>query len=203
MFKTSAFILLASTALAAPAFAQDADFGGLKVGVVLGYDNVALEYEDLDSDKDGVLYGVTAGYDMDLGPAVIGIELEAADAGTQQRYTDLIYFGDSARLAAGRDLYVGARVGVPLSRNLLVYAKGGYTNARVKLSYDDGAGFRYSDSDTLGGWRLGGGLELSNAGSFARVEYRYSDYGEYKIDDLATGISASRQQVALTGGFRF
>ncbi len=196
--------LMVTVAMAAPAQAQqESNFGGVKVGAVLGYDNVSLEYEDLDTDQDGVLYGITAGYDMDLGQAVIGLELEASDASTKQRYTDLIFLGDSAKLAAGRDLYIGARVGVPVSRNLMIYAKGGYVNGRAKLTYNDGAGFSASDSDTLEGWRLGGGVEMANASSFARLEYRYSDYGKYKSDGLDTGLSVSRQQVAVTGGFRF
>ncbi|MET0249759.1 MAG: outer membrane beta-barrel protein [Sphingobium sp.] len=204
MFKTAAALMVTAAATIAPAIAQEAsNFGGAKVGLTVGYDNVSLEYENLDADKDGVLYGVTAGYDMDLGRAVIGVELEAADASTKQRYTDLLFLGDSAKLAAGRDLYVGARLGLPVSANLLAYVKGGYTNARAKLTYNDGAGLSVSDSDTLDGWRVGGGLELTNATSFARVEYRYSDYGKYKLGGLDTGISMSRQQVALTGGFRF
>jgi len=204
MLKTISFAFLATAAIAAPAYAQEqSNFAGAKIGAVVGYDNVTLEYEDLDADKDGFLYGVTAGYDMDLGGAIIGAELEASDSSTKQRYTDFLASGDSATLAAGRDLYIGARIGLPLSPSLLAYVKGGYTNARAKLTYNDGTGFSVSDSDTLDGWRVGGGVELSNASSFARVEYRYSDYGEYKSDGINTGLSVSRQQVALTGGFRF
>lgn len=197
-------VALATVAIATPAAAQESsNFGGVKLGVIAGYDNVRLEYEGLGVDDDGVLYGVTAGYDMDLGSAVIGLELEASDSTTRQRYTDLIDLGDSAKLAAGRDLYIGARFGVPVAHNVLIYAKGGYTNARAKLSYNDGAGLTLSDSDTLEGWRLGGGVELTNVSHFARIEYRYSDYGDYKVDGVNTGLSASRQQVAVTGGVRF
>jgi outer membrane immunogenic protein len=194
----------AAGVVATPAHAQDADnFGGFKLGVVAGYDKVSLEYEDVSASDDGVLYGVTAGYDVDLGNAVIGLELEASDSSTKQRYTDLLFSGDSAKLAAGRDLYVGARIGIPVSPNLLIYAKGGYVNGRVKLTYDGGADLFFTDSDTLDGWRLGGGVEFSNSTHFARIEYRYSDYGSYKIADIDTGIDVTRQQVAVTGGFRF
>lgn len=188
---------------ATPAHAQEAgNFGGVKLGVLTGYDNVGLEYADLDGDDDGVLYGVTAGYDMDLGSAVIGLELEASDSSTKERYTDAVY-GDSVALSAGRDLYIGARIGIPVTNHLLIYAKGGYTNARAKLSYNDGEGLVVSDSDTLDGWRLGGGVELASVNHFSRIEYRYSDYGDYKVGGVNTGVSASRQQVAVTGGFRF
>lgn len=195
---------IAAVAIATPAAAQEtSNFGGVKLGVLAGYDNVRLEYEGMGADDDGVLYGVTAGYDMDLGSAVIGLELEASDSTTQQRYTDLLFVGDSAKLAAGRDLYIGARIGFPVAPNVLVYAKGGYTNARTKLTYNDGAGLTLSDSDTMAGWRLGGGVELTNVHHFARVEYRYSDYGDFKLAGIDTGLSASRQEVAVTGGVRF
>ncbi|MFC3441925.1 outer membrane protein [Sphingobium rhizovicinum] len=196
-------VLGAASVAIAPAQAQEAGaFGGFKLGVVAGYDKATLEYADLDTNEDGVLYGVSAGYDMDLGSAVIGLELEASDSATKWRVTDAD-FGDSIALALGRDLYVGARIGIPVTSNLLIYAKGGYTNARAKLSYDDGEGLVISDSDTLDGWRLGGGVELTNANHFARVEYRYSDYGNYKDGGVDTGLSLSRQQVSVTGGFRF
>lgn len=199
-------ILCTAGVFAMPAQAQEAsNFGGFKLGVVAGYDKVSLEYEDVSASDDGVLYGVTAGYDLDLGNAVIGLELEASDSSTKQRYTDLLLAGDSAKLAAGRDLYVGARIGIPVSPNLLIYAKGGYVNGRVKLTYDGGADLDLiaTDSDTLGGWRLGGGVELANPTHFARIEYRYSDYGSYKIADVDSGIDVTRQQVSVTGGFRF
>jgi outer membrane immunogenic protein len=199
-------VLCAAGAVAAPAQAQEAsNFGGFKLGVVAGYDKVSLEYEDVSVHDDGVLYGVTAGYDLDLGSAVIGLELEASDSSTKQRFADLLIAGDSAKLAAGRDLYVGARIGIPVSPNLLIYAKGGYVNGRVKLTYDGGQNLDLiaTDSDTLGGWRLGGGIELVNPTHFARIEYRYSDYGSYKIADIDTGIDVTRQQVSVTGGFRF
>ena len=198
--------LCAAGAVAAPAHAQEAsNFGGFKLGVVAGYDKVSLEYEDVSVRDDGVLYGVTTGYDLDLGSAVIGLELEASDSSTKQRFADLLVAGDNAKLAAGRDLYVGARIGIPVSPNLLIYAKGGYVNGRVKLTYDGGPDLDLiaTDSDTLGGWRLGGGVEFVNPTHFARIEYRYSDYGSYKITDIDTGIDVTRQQVSVTGGFRF
>lgn len=201
--------ILATAAVAAlfatPAFAQEkSNFGGIKVGALVGYDSVSVEIDDEDGSKDGVLYGITAGYDADLGSAIVGVEAEVSDSSTKQRAFDLLVLGDSAKLSAGRDLYIGARAGFVVNPTLMVYAKAGYTNARAKLSYDDGDGFGFSGSDELDGYRLGAGLEYAHqSGYFARLEYRYSDYGNYKYDGFDTGISASRHQVAVTGGFRF
>lgn len=200
-------ILIATAALAAvsaPAFAQEAsNFGGAKVGAVIGYDKVRLEVEDLgNGSKDGFLYGVTAGYDFDLGTAVIGVEGEFADATTKETVGDLAVDGIEGSLRAERDLYIGARLGFPVSPNVMLYAKGGYTNAKFKASVTDGVD-TLTGSDELDGYRIGGGVEYTNGQAFGRIEYRYSDYGKYKIDGEDTGIRASRHQVAVVGGWRF
>ncbi len=189
--KNILFAAAALAAVAAPAYAQEAsNFSGFKVGATVGYESVNLSYDDLDDSKGGVLYGLTAGYDYDLGTLVIGVEGEVSDSTVKETATDVLVAGDRWKLSAGRDLYVGARLGFPVSHNLMLYAEGGYTNARAKLSVSDG-------------YRVGGGIEFANPGHFARLEYRYSDYGNYSYDGFNTGIAASRHQIAVTGGFRF
>ena len=201
--KKAILIALSACAMSAPAYAQDdASLGGAKVGVVAGYDSVKLSLDGDSASKGGFAYGLTAGYDFDLGNAVVGIEAELADSTAKETVTDILEAGDEASIAASRDLYVGARVGFAASSNLVVYAKGGYTNVRVKARYADSSG-SFSDSDTLDGFRVGAGVELVGQTNFARLEYRYSDYGKYSYDNVDTGISASRHQVVVTGGFRF
>ena len=199
-------VLIAAAALAAvsaPAYAQEpSNFGGAKIGAVIGYDKVRLEVEDESGSKDGFLYGVTAGYDFDLGSAVVGIEGEFADATTKETVGDLAVDGFEASLRAERDLYVGARLGFKASDTILVYAKGGYTNAKFKLTATDGVD-TLTASDELDGYRIGAGVEYTNGQAFGRLEYRYSDYGRYKVDGVDTGIDASRHQVAVVGGWRF
>jgi outer membrane immunogenic protein len=202
--KKVLFAAVALAAISAPAYAQDAsNFGGAKIGAVIGYDRVRLEVEDEGSgSKDGFLYGVTAGYDLDLGTAVIGVEGEFADASTKETVGDLAVDGFEASLRAERDLYIGARLGFPVSPIIMLYAKGGYTNAKFKLSATDGVD-SFSASDELDGYRIGGGVEYTNGQAFGRLEYRYSDYGRYKVDGVDTGIDASRHQIAVVGGWRF
>lgn len=201
--KKAILVALSACAISAPAYAQDdASLGGAKVGVVAGYDSVKLSDPGSSVSKGGFAYGLTAGYDFDLGNAVVGIEAELADSTAKKTLTDVIEAGDEFSIAASRDLYVGARIGFAASSNVLVYAKGGYTNARVKARYLDDTD-RFSQSDTLDGFRLGAGVELVGQTNFARLEYRYSDYGTYRYDDFDSDISAARHQVVVTGGFRF
>ncbi|MGE4322055.1 MAG: outer membrane protein [Sphingobium sp.] len=186
-----------------PAHAQDVvDFSGAKIGAIVGYDQVRLGYGGEHESKDGFLYGLTVGYDASIGAGIVGIEGEFSDATTKDSATDLAGLGERWKLSAGRDLYIGARLGFPVNPAVLLYTKAGYTNARAKLSVSY-EGDTASESDTLDGYRIGGGAEFSNGGHFARIEYRYSDYGNYEYKGFDTGIGASRHQVAVTGGFRF
>ena len=201
--KKAILTALATCVVSVPAYAQDdTSLGGAKIGLIGGYDSVKLSVDGDSASKGGFVYGVTAGYDFDLGKAVVGIEAELADSTAKEKVTDILEAGDEASIAASRDLYVGARVGFGVGSNVLVYAKGGYSNVRVKPRYADSTD-SFSDSDTLDGFRLGAGVELVGQINFARLEYRYSDYGKYSYDGFNTGISASRHQVVATGGFRF
>jgi outer membrane immunogenic protein len=214
--KTILFCM-ASLAIVTPALAQNnANFQGAKVGAVLGYDTTNFEYQYDDDDdtsysvhesKAGLLYGVTAGYDFALGSnAIIGIEAEASDSTAKFSARDLLYDGDKLSLMADRDLYIGARIGVAVTPTMLLYAKGGYTNARMKLRYSY-EGDSASVGDNLDGYRVGGGAEFTSGTHFARVEYRYSDYGKYTYREdgviLDTDTKVSHHQVAVTGGLRF
>ena len=195
--KQAVYILAAASALVAtPSFAQ------AYVGVIGGYDSVELEFDDVSGDSEGVAYGVVAGYDANIGGAVLGIEAELSDSSVSERAEDIDVAGDSAKLSAGRDIYLGGRIGFNATDRFMVYAKGGYTNARAKLTYDDGVDV-YSDSDELEGYRIGAGLEYKAGMMGVRTEFRYSDYGDYKYDGFNTGISARRSQIiaGLTFGF--
>ena len=88
MKKTIALIATGSlVALATPAIAQsaaDSPFNGPRIGVVGGYDqsgagsSIDDDTDDNNNDQsiEGIGYGVEAGYDIDTGGAVIGLEGE-------------------------------------------------------------------------------------------------------------------------------
>ncbi|WP_238929709.1 outer membrane protein [Sphingopyxis terrae] len=197
---TAAF---AATLFAVPAHAQDSSgLAGFKLGAIAGYDSVKLELDGDSGSKGGFAYGLTAGYDVDLGGAILGIETEISDSTAEENVSDVVVPGDRASLVTGRDLYVGARIGFAASDNVLLFAKGGYTNARVKLKYNDGTS-SLTEGDNLDGYRLGGGAEYVSGPIFGRLEYRYSDYGEYSYAGVGTGLKASRHQVVFAGGYRF
>jgi outer membrane immunogenic protein len=170
---------LALATVATPAFAQDEaaeTFTGATATAIVGYDNV----EDV---ADGVVFGAALGYNKQLNSFVIGGEVEATFATTKQCYST---FCDEA----GRDLYAGVRAGVAVGPQTMIYAKGGYTNARLRET----SGGETQFGQNFDGFRLGAGVEYAGGnGMIVRGEYRYSDY-DYGV---------TRQQVVLGLGYRF
>ena len=167
-------VAVAAACAATPASAQDepakaepADFTGPRVEAVAGYD-------------EGLVYGVGAGYDVQAGRAVFGIEGEVTDSTSNECIADAFIAGDRFCARSDRDIYVGGRIGFVVAPRILLYGKAGYTNLKGKFTYEDGTAgtaqdFRYSDK--LDGVRVGGGLQLGlGARSYIKAEYRYSDY---------------------------
>lgn len=191
--------------LANPALANDenAKFSGFTATVLVGLDKVKAEDGAGNSgDESDVAYGAAVGYDFDLGSVVVGAEAELTDSAVETSATDVLVVGDSFSLKADRDIYVGARIGVRVIDNALLYAKAGYTNTRLKGTYSFG-GSSASDSEDLGGFRVGAGVEVAIEKVFGRLEYRYSDYGELNFQGTPTGVSFTRHQVLFGLGYRF
>lgn len=186
----SSAMLLGATA--SPAFADSIN---PYVGAIVGYDHVKATLDPLGTGtKDGVVYGGVIGADyVFMGDKVLGIEAEATGSSTSRTLTDGV---DSLTLKAGRDLYVGVRSGFVVAPHLLVYAKGGYTNARA-TGRATISGVIYTAADNLDGWRAGGGAEVAMQRFRVRMEYRYSDYGQLIYQGFQTGVKVRRHQVVV------
>ena len=219
--KTTAALLFAGSILAVgtPAMAQDSsNFDGFRLEALAGYDvsqagSTVDDDSEADNDQsiDGVAYGIGAGYDFDAGGVVLGVEAEyAGSTGATDFETGDFEDIGIGNVEAGRDLYVGARAGVKASDDLLVYAKGGYTNATYNFRSRDGETEFETDLDA-DGYRLGAGAEYALSGNtFAKIEYRYSNYSDAEIDfendtpDIEVGeIDLDRHQVMAGFGMRF
>ena len=206
--------------VSSPAMAQDSSdtFSGFRLEALAGYDTSRAGSsvdddvnEDNDQSIDGLVYGAAIGYDYAVNNIVLGVEAEltVSTAKTEFDNGDFEGFG-LGDVETGRDIYVGARVGYIVNPGVLVYAKGGYTNARYNISSTfDGDDFRQSiDTD---GYRVGAGAEYAlGTNTFAKVEYRYSNYSDAEIDfegdapDIDLGdIDTDRHQVMAGVGYRF
>ncbi len=216
--------LLAATAIAAtatPAMAQsvgDAPFTGFRIEGLAGYDQIRAGSSvdddtsiDNDQSAEGIAYGGAVGYDVDFGGVVVGAEAElmGSSADTDFENGDFEGFG-FGNVSAGRDIYVGARVGAKVGPQALVYAKGGYTNAKLNVRSNDGTA-TFDDNYKLDGYRVGAGVEYAfNPRMYAKLEYRYSNYSDAKVDfggglpdSESFDIDTDRHQVLAGVGVRF
>ena len=218
------YLLAAASILAAtsaPVMAQSSDdpFTGFRLEALGGYDESRAgssvdddANEDNDQSIDGFVYGAQAGYDFNAGGVVLGVEAELTESTAKVEVDDGDVEGFGlGRVEAGRDIYLGARIGAPIGDSTLLYAKGGYTNARYNVNASfDGEDFRQSiDAD---GYRLGAGIEqLIGDNAYAKLEYRYSNYSDAELDsenpdiaDVDLGeIDTDRHQIMAGLGWRF
>ena len=218
--KKLALILASGCAMAAvPAVAQEVDstFTGPRVEAIVGYDvtqaGSSVDNDTTSSDDESIdelLYGVGAGFDFAAGGVVLGVEGEYTDSTAKTGFDrgDFEGFG-LGNVKAGRDLYVGGRVGFIAAPKTLIYAKAGYTNARFDVLSSDGTTETRTNIDT-DGWRLGAGVEQAvGENSFAKLEYRYSKYGEGEVDFVngpdsgRFDLDLDRHQVVASVGLRF
>ena len=213
--------LATGSALASvPAMAQstDSSFTGPRVEAIVGYDITKAGSsvdDDVNADNDqsidGFMYGVGVGYDYDFGNAVIGAEAEYTDSTAKTKFDDGDFEGFGlGNVKANRDIYVGARAGFKAAPSTLLYVKGGYTNAKFDVRSSDGLVTTNRDIDA-DGWRIGAGVEQKmGTNTFAKLEYRYSNYSKAEVDfsrDLPDSerfdVDLDRHQVVASVGYRF
>lgn len=143
---------LAAVATAGPAFASD--FSGPRIEVTAGADTASRGV----STKD-VQYGVAAGYDLQIGKVVAGVE-----AGVDNVFDR-------------RNIAVAGRLGYVVNPSVLIYTKAGYAN------------WKQVPARKYEGLRLGAGLEAKLVGPlYTKVEYRHVDYGAVKTNGGVIGF---------------
>ncbi len=217
--------LLAGTGVATPAMAQETSpFTGLRVEGLIGYDRLqsgerddGVETSENDGDEavEGAAFGAGVGYDFDFGGIVAGVEAEYVESSGEQEADETIDgINFTSSFETGRDIYVGARIGTRVTPRTLLYAKGGYTNTSIEANFD-GPNDAFEFDTNADGWRLGAGVEQAlGPNSFAKLEYRYSNYNNldfsddfdfenFEAEDFDTDIDLDRHQVMVGFGFRF
>lgn len=159
----------------APAPSATPDWTGGYVGAQIGFADVGTTAAGVEGD--GVIGGLTAGYDFDMGNWVagVGIDYDWADV-------------DLAGAATLENvLRVKARGGYKMGDGLL-YATAGYANA-----YTDTLG----DSD---GYFVGAGYEQRVTSSFnVGAEVLYHEFADFN----GSGIDVDATTIQLRGTFRF
>ncbi|HEX9947758.1 MAG TPA: porin family protein [Allosphingosinicella sp.] len=193
--KTYLYALASVAVLAAAAAPASAE--GFRAEIHGGWDHVRADGPGInnnDSDS-GIVYGIGAGYDFDIGKKMeLGIDLSADLSTMEECRSSVIVANDRACLDAGRDLAAALRLGYKVSPNGTVYALAGYTNARFTFDYTTPANVRTRDGRNLDGFRLGAGYQhMFGEKVYGKVEYRYSNYEN----------DVSRHQALLGVGVKF
>jgi len=197
----SALALTSAVMLPSAAQAQAQAFDGPSIGVQGGWteDKVENPVTDLgvlalDTTKDKATFGGYVAYDKTLGNFLVGTE-----AGFSIGTKDTVSGGPAnayATLDPKWSFDVTARAGYLVTPKTLVYARGGYTNARLRSSLTTPAGTA-STLENRDGWLVGAGVERSIMPNVsARLEYRYSDLSD-------EGGTFDRHQTLLGLTYRF
>ena len=169
-------IAKAPAMVAAPLFNWSGFYWGGQAGYLWGDADLRVN-SSVDYNVDGFLGGLHAGFNWHAGSLVWGFETDINWSGAD---------GDDGAFGGDRDeteiRWTGSsrlRVGIP-ANNWLFYATGGlaYADIRQNIVNDN-----ESDSTTRLGWTVGAGAEIAYApNATARIEYRYTDYGDMNFD---------------------
>ncbi|HEX2136948.1 MAG TPA: outer membrane protein [Microvirga sp.] len=138
-------------------------------------------------DSDGFLAGVHAGYNMQFGSFVVGLEGDIEGVFGDDDDEDP-FDGVVLRDAAGNPVLftfgpntvdwlgsIRARAGFAFDR-LLIYATGGFAFAGVSGGFSNN-GFFDGGDDTIDGWTIGAGVEWAFTNNITtRLEYRFTNF---------------------------
>ncbi|QJQ33188.1 porin family protein [Sphingomonas lacunae] len=160
--------------------------------IMAGYDASELP------DKDGpeTMAAIAIGHDWQRPGWFFGVEAELGSSHADKTMRDYAAPGDVIRVAYGLDISGGLRVGLPVITNLSAYAKGGYANTRLSVSYQ-GSGtdlHSFTRPGALDGFYTGAGVELT-------LSRRWLLRGEYRYANFHDGLY--RHQGVLAVGLRF
>jgi len=160
--------------------------------------------------KDGLSYGILAGYNYQTGNLVLGVEgdFQGWTVG-KIRYTSIT--GDFLTAHSKWGGSVRGRVGYAADRALF-YVSGGAAFVSSETSIPT-TGISIGGDDTRVGWTLGAGIDYAFTNNwFTGVEYRYSQFESkslvYPIPVLNFGTIGLKQdlsnnQVTARIGYRF
>ncbi|MBD8554143.1 porin family protein [Rhizobium sp. CFBP 8762] len=181
------------------------DWTGFYVGAQGGYGwvNADTNTEFGNTDLDGGFLGGHVGYNAMLAPNfVLGVEGDMQkDWGDDTRSNGL---GQGIALDAQWSASVRARLGYTMDRTM-VYATGGYATTRIEArGFNNVTGDEVKNKETFHGYTVGAGVEHAfTENVLARVEYRYSDYGDknFGVDGVNVDVDKHTVGVGLTYKF--
>ncbi|WP_159590786.1 outer membrane protein [Chelativorans xinjiangense] len=179
-----------------PITSAPSDWNGGYAGATVGYafsgeSKVTDGNASGKRDEKGFVGGVFAGWNWQSGNFVYGVE---GDVGVAKQSEDL---RSGKKKWAIDTATLRPRLGYAVTDNILLYGTAG--GAAQPKSYYDGAG--NSDSKVMLGWTAGVGADVKlTKRTFAKLEYRYTDFGKEKFDIGGTSYTDTTKQHKMLVG---
>lgn len=176
--------------------APERTWTGFYLGGLFGYSAGDVEQQPVGTsvEIDGLSAGIYAGYGIQLGnQLVLGVEGDLLASGLDGD-------GSSSRVDQAFEASIRGRAGVALDQYLL-YGTGGLAVADTEVS--DATS---TDSELIAGYTVGTGVEGQVTDKVtARIEYRYTDYGDNTFDlpSGSTDVGIDNHSVRAGIGFKF
>ena len=204
----------AANGFAGPAVPMD--WSGLYLGLAAGVNQSATDFATptgdgsrLDGPGDkvtintyGLLAGLTAGYNFQMGSFVLGVEGDyswSGGDGTSTFEGGLPQDGLVAKAELESIGTVRARLGYGVG-NALVFATGGYAFGDVRTDFIDEDYGHLPTTTTYHGWTVGGGVELGVTDNLSvKMEALYYDLGEDDFEDTRDNSGIDPYEEATTG----
>ena len=200
-----------------PAAVPALDWTGFYVGGGIGYIWSSADFDaDLGSkfivsgsmDPDSVLGTIEAGADYQIADnVVVGIGANFDFMSANSEAGDCTTTG-CVSVDINESFDVTARAGFLPIENVLLYGLAGFSMARISLDYElELFGSPESSKSWESGLVLGAGIEaLVTKNISAKLEYRYTNYGEAENDAagiLTSSVDVATQEVRTTVVYRF
>jgi outer membrane immunogenic protein len=172
-----------------------ASWAGPYAGATLGYGFSGTTTPATgDVNTDGFLGGVFAGYNLQNGLFVYGIEGDVGYSGVK---------GDNGitETQSGFEGSLRGRMGIAVTNDILLYGTAGGAAERLKVSDPIG-----SDSNAMLGWTAGAGMDVKiTENVFGRVEYRYTDFGsaDFNTGSGPQSVDSKENRISFGIGMKF
>ncbi|WP_052699402.1 outer membrane protein [Hyphomicrobium sp. 99] len=183
---------------ATPAISPLYDWSGSYVGLQAGYSRGHVDYKEIGYDEvQGENYfggdsqpafvgGGHAGYNIQRGALVYGVEGDVEFNDGRNTWYDPIYHSWGYKAQTGWQGSARVRLGYAFDHSL-VYATGGLAvaefSARDFCDWCDPPSVSGSMNQPRVGWTVGGGMQYAlNDRWSVRTEYRYTDFGSHTED---------------------
>ena len=193
MTRNALSLFLVSCAASTPTLAQTASptFTGPRAEGDVDWNEIGFDLSKIGSTGrshgSDIGYGGNVGYDVALSSTVIaGVDLGIL--GSENRYV----FGTSTTggtLRERRELDASARLGTRIGPNALLYARLGYANLQVRQATTASSITSGTLRDVDGVLAGVGGEYALTRKTFAKLEYRYTNYASgYEGNTVLTGL---------------